>query len=198
MKRGCILALCVVGGLEPVSLGATVDFETVPLGSTYGEAFGHTPGDVVLTQDGIKMSAEDFLLGSFVGFIRAEVGGRYDDSFPTTPLELDNISVLFDFADVGFEVTEVTLSYQEFGGDDNFAVNGEMCHQLADLSDIPADVAPGVTATVQGGVISLAGDVNSFLIGGQELGIDDIVAVPEPTTLALLGLGAAGLLRRWQ
>jgi hypothetical protein len=150
---------------------------------------------VVLTQDGINMSVEQFRLGTFVGFIRAEIGGRYAGSFSSTPLDIDNISVRFDFSGVGFPVTEVTLDYREFGGADNFAVNGSSKYQLDQLADLPANIAPGVTATVIGNEIRLVGPISNFLIGGQELAIDNVAAVPEPTAILLLGVGASAVLR---
>ncbi|RME41940.1 MAG: PEP-CTERM sorting domain-containing protein [Planctomycetota bacterium] len=177
-------------------LAAQVDFESVPVGTVYGDPVGNVPGDVVLSQDGIDLSVESFFLGTFVGFNQAEVGGRYAGFFSSTPLELDNISVRFDFSDVGFPVTGVSLEFQEFGGADNFAVNDGSVLVLNSLTDLPTDIAPGVTATVDGGVITLTGPVSSFQIGGQELAVDTIVAVPEPATLALLILGGGWLAMR--
>ncbi|MDO8629321.1 MAG: PEP-CTERM sorting domain-containing protein, partial [Phycisphaerales bacterium] len=57
-------------------------------------------------------------------------------------------------------------------------------------------IAPGVTASADSDSITLSGSVSRFLIGGQELAIDNIIAVPEPTCLALLGIGGLVLLRR--
>ncbi len=199
MKRCRVMAcLTVLVACLAISecFAATVDFETVGVGTAYGSDYGNLPGEVVLTQDGIDMSVEEFLLGTFVGLIKAEVGGRYSSFFTSTPLELDNISVEFDFTNVGFDVTRVTLEYQEFGGSNNFAVNGEAPLVITPLSNLPIDVAPGVTAAVADGVITLLGNVDSVRIGGQELGIDTIVAVPEPASIILLGLGFVILLRR--
>lgn len=176
---------------------AVVDFESVPVGTRYGGVFGHAPGQVVLSQNGINMSVHQFRFDTFVDFHVAEVGGPHDDMFPTTPLYLNNISVQFDFAGVGFGVTEVTLDYIDFGVSDNFAVNGASLFQLDALTDLPAAVAPGVTAAVlTDDEIRLVGPINNFLIGGSELGIDNIRAVPEPTTGILILCGATALLRR--
>ena len=180
---------------------ATFDFDGVPVGTRFGVLEGHVPGEAVLTQDGILMSVETFYLGPFEGFHYAEVGGQYAAFFPTTPLETNNISVFFDFGDVGFDVGMVTVEYREFGGADNFAVNEHTIYELGSLLDLPLDVAPGVTAAVSEGpneimLITLIGDIDSFRIGGQELTIDTIIAVPEPASLALLALGGTLLLRR--
>ncbi len=179
------------------AIPAVMDFETVSVGTKYGAEYGQMPGQEVLTQNGIDMSIEQFRLGSFVGFIRAEIGGRYAGSFPSTPLDIDNIAVRFDFSGVGFPVSQVSLDFQEFGGADNFEVNGSFKHHLNQLADLPTQVAPGVTATVIGDEIRLVGPISNFQIGGQELAIDNVVAVPEPTAILLLGIAAsAALLRR--
>jgi len=192
-------ALAVIVFLTP-AFAAKVDFETVPLGTSFGGTFGNNPGDVVLTQDGINMSVENFHLNTFTGFFKAQVGGQYDDAFPTTPLSMDNINAKFDFSGLGFAVTQVTLEYAEFGGGNNFAVNGGPIVEIAPLSSLSPDVAPGVTAVADDHSITLTGPISSFLIGGQELAIDNIVAVPEPATVALLAVSglAMGLHRRFR
>jgi hypothetical protein len=202
------LALAACGWIVPASFAvqsAKIDFESQPLGTTYGgEAVPpDNPGDVVIFEDGIAMSVENFFVGQFEGFNSATVGGMNAHYFPTTPLELNNINVRFDFTQVGFDVTMVTVDYMEFGGADNFAVNVEIVDQNTvyiletSLTGLPMVVAPGVTAIVDENVsITLSGDITSFVIGGQELSIDNIVAVPEPASLLLLGLGAVAVLRR--
>ena len=191
--RAGIAALC---WLSPNGMAATMDFQSVALGTKYGEApLLNFPGQVVLiepAQNGIDMSVEQFFFQQFIGFFQAEVVGSSNDH----QLAIDNISVLFDLTNVGFNVTSLTLEYVELGGNDNFAVNGGSILQLAELTDIPANVAPGVTALVDGGLITLTGKIDSVLIGGQELTVDTIVAVPEPTSLVLLAVGGVLALRR--
>ena len=199
MKRPGCAVWCAVSAwysLGSIGFAQTVDFESVPVGARWGQDYGHSPGEVVLSQDDIDMSVEHFFLGTFVGFNVAEVGGVYAEFVPTTHLALDNISVKFDFTGLGFDVTMVTLDYWEFGGANSFAANDDIIFQLAALTDLPADVAPGVTASADVNAITLTGNIDSLLVGGQELGIDNIVAIPEPTTAALLTLGGAILLRR--
>ena len=185
-------ATCLIGS---TGLCAVMDFESAPAGTLYGGAAGDDPDDVVFSEDGITMTVKRFFLGELDGFYDAQIGGRHEDLFPTNALALTNISVLFDFANVGFDVTEVTFEYRELGGASNFAVNNGTISQLASLALIPADVAPGVTATVADYVVTLTGEVDNFLVGGQELYIDNIVAIPEPTGLLLLAAGGVWLAR---
>ena len=195
MKHGPLAAriwAAAVCGISPICLAATMEFESVPVGTKYGGDFGNVPGHVVLTENGIKMSVEQFFFQQFTGFFQAEVTGPANDH----ELALNNISVLFDLTALPFNVSSLTLHYSELGGEDNFAVNGGSILQLPNLTNIPVNVAPGVTALVDGGRITLTGDIDRVLIGGQELSVDTVVAVPEPTSLLLLGTGGALLLRR--
>jgi hypothetical protein len=195
MKHGPLAAriwVTAVCGISPICLAATMEFESVPVGTKYGAGFGNVPGQVVLTENGIKMSVEQFFFQQFTGFFQAEVTGPANDH----ELTIDNISVLFDLTALPFNVSSLTLQYSELGGEDNFAVNGGSILQLPNLINIPVNVAPGVTALVDGGRITLTGDIDRVLIGGQELSVDTVVAVPEPTSLLLLGTGGALLLRR--
>ncbi len=196
MRCGLIAAsvsAVAVCWMSPISLAATLDFQSVALGTKYGGGFGNTPGQLILTnEDGINMSIEQFHVYQVTEFYQAEVAGPSSDH----ELAIDNISVLFDFTNVGFNVTMLTLEYLELGGENNFAVNGGPIRQLAHLTGIPANVAPGVTALVAGGRITLSGDIDRVLVGGQELSIDTLVAVPEPTSLVLLAVGGVLALRR--
>ena len=195
MKNGPLAAriwVAAVCGISPICLAATMEFESVPVGTKYGGDFGNVPGQVVLTENGIKMSVEQFFFQQFTGFFQAEVTGPANDH----ELALDNINVLFDLTALPFNVSSLTLQYSELGGEDNFAVNGGSILQLPNITNIPVNVAPGVTALVDGGRITLTGGIDRVLIGGQELSVDTVVAVPEPTSLLLLGTGGAILLRR--
>ena len=176
-------------------IGATMTFDDLPLGTVFGAPVGDQPGFPVHEQDGIVMSVEQIIVEGVAGFLRAEVGGRYTGFFPSHPLDLNNISVGFDFRQVGFEVNQVSLEFVELGPLNNFSVNDAALFELPSLQLIPTDIAPGVTAVVADGVITLSGAVDKILIGGQELAIDTILAIPEPTTLLLIGVGATALVR---
>lgn len=176
---------------------ATLNFEGLPVGTRFGQQYGQTPGQIVHSQNGIDMSVENFFFSSqgFTGFARAEVGGGgLRAYFPSEPLFLDNLNVRFDLTGVGFNVDRVSVDYLELGGLDNFAVNDRPIIEITPLNGLPIDIAPGIRLyhDVLDGItglsrITLVGDVDSLLIGGQELGINVVVAVPEPAGLALMG-----------
>jgi hypothetical protein len=194
------LAAVLVSYATSLGVEAQVNFNSPspPAGTAYGAGSGNSAGQIIpgLGQDGIKVSVENFFAGSFTGLYRAEVHGGGTDNFATKHMYLDNISLGFDLAGVGFPVNQLTIEYHEFGGVDNFSVNGGAVIELPALTSLPVNIAPGVTASADIDSITLSGTVSRFLIGGQELAIDNIIATPEPTCLALVGVGGLALLRR--
>ncbi|MEM7682544.1 MAG: PEP-CTERM sorting domain-containing protein [Planctomycetota bacterium] len=202
-------ALVVAAGPAAAGgLSAAVTFETVPLNTQFGGSFGQSPGDTIFTENGIAVGVEEFT-PDFGGplFGSAQIGGFSDINFPTTPLTVSNILLDFDFSGVGFGVKQASFEFADFGGVENLGVNGTVI--VVDFSEgnvpaLPATIA-GVTiertlnpATTEAGVITLTGDLQSIQIGGQELGIDNVIAtdVPEPATLSVLALAGACLARR--
>jgi len=206
IARGCLCAaiLAISGVFCQAASGATVDFETVPVGTHYGFTGGDNPGDVVLIQDDIAMSVEFLSIAPTPNFFQATVGGDFAPLMPTTPLSINNIDLRFDFSNLGFQVTQVTVEFREFSGINDFRVDDGTNHVVDSFTDLPSEVGPGVAATVGASstitgvdVITLTGtDIQSFQIGGQELVIDNIVATPEPATGLLLLCGCAAIARK--
>jgi hypothetical protein len=196
-KRGAVLIGCAIASLCLVkpATAAVVDFETLNIGQTFGGAT-HTPGQPLFTQNGIDVTGQTYQTGTFSDFNLATIRAPGTDLFTTKHVWLDNINFAFDLSGLGL-INSVSIEYREFGGVNNFAVNGGSILELPAMTSMPMNVAPGVMAMVDDESIHLTGVVTSFLIGGQELAVDNIVAVPEPACLTLLALGlGAGLLRR--
>ncbi len=193
--RRSLAALVFSVFLGAGAFAAQVNFETLATGTLFGSGI-NTPGQVLFSQDGIDVSGVNFQTGSFEDFNLAQINGPGTDLFATKHVFFNNISFEFDLTGVA-PINDVTIEYHEFGGVNNFAVNNGPILELPAMTDLPINVAPGVTATVDADSIHLSGTISNFRIGGQELAVDNIVAIPEPTCLALLvaGLGA-GLLRR--
>ncbi len=178
---------------------ATIDFDNLAVGITYGEAVPNVEGQEVLVENGISMSVERFNFGNFSDFFEATVIGPDLVAFPTNSLSLNNINVAFDFTQLGFTPNMVSIEFRDLGGTssiNNFSVNGIVPIELASLTDIPAVPVSGITATVSNNQIILNGDVEQILIGGQELIIDNLFVVPEPASVLLLAMGSCVLIRR--
>lgn len=193
-QRICLMAAVLSVSAVGVE-AAQVNFETLAVGQTFGSG-SHSPGQFLFSQDGINVTGQTYQTGLFSDFNLATIHGPGTDLFATNHVWFDNINFGFDLSGIG-PINSVSIEYHEFGGVNNFSVNGGAILELPAMTSMPINVAPGVTATVDSDSIQLSGIVTTFLIGGQELAVDNIVAVPEPTCLALLvaGLGA-GMLRR--
>lgn len=190
-----IAALSIGGIVQP----AVVDFEPQTSGATYGVPT-HNPGDLAFSQNNIDVYLQPLQVQGSPQFFQAVVDGEYATNFATRALSLDNISTMFDFSGLGFTVTTASVEYQEFGGVNNFAVNGGAPVELLSLANVPMNIAPGIHALAADGLITLSADlgfeISSFLIGGQELGIDNVTAIPEPAAVFLLGAGGLVLVLR--
>jgi len=180
---------------------AEVNFETLNTGDTFGMGT-HNPGETMVVQDGITVRLTNFQLGSFEDFNTVRINGPGTDSFATKHAFLDNIGLEFDLNAIA-PITDVFFDYVEGGGDLNFAVNSGPIIELEfetggmlSLENHP-DLPPGITAMVDADSVHLSGAISDFLLAGQELALDNIVAVPEPTCLVLLAVGmGAGIYRR--
>ena len=105
------------------------------------------------------------------------------------------MNMKFDFTGVPFDVTGVTLDYVDLGGTENFDINS-LGRQEVVLSSrrmpiagfnvsVTENPAPGgVQGTLK--VEAMPGNrIETLLIGGQEFGIDNVVKIPEPSSMTL-------------
>ncbi len=168
--------------------GYVVMFEDLPLTQQYiiGNSF---------SSDGVEITCTTYDPGA-TAFAIVQADG--DAGGTGNEIWLNNISL--DFAFPIDPLYGLSLQYGEYGGDVIFEINGDL-HGAAGFSALHGTMVGGVMVTVvdigDKGAIFATGPISSFSIGGNELAIDNIIAcIPEPATLALLGLGALVLLRR--
>lgn len=173
--------------------GALLDFEDLTLGDTFTHPSSFNTSGVTVNTDVFTFGGG----GTTANFAQVENGGNAGGS--GNELEVNN--VLLDFA---FGVVNgIKLQFGEFGGNINLKVNGTLLN-VNNFSDLPGAVGGvSITATANPvGTLTLAGNINQFAIGGQELWIDNIETrngVPAPGTLALFAaalVGSAACARR--
>ncbi|MEM1445100.1 MAG: hypothetical protein AAGF84_03535 [Planctomycetota bacterium] len=183
---------------------AVVDFESIAAPTTL--LSGGTAGTFLVAEDNIDVTAETFTLGTF-----SNVGNLTVNAAPA-PIGsgntgfIGNVLLDFDFTNLGYAVDQVTFDYANLGGGVNLGVNGNVI-EPARLATTPLtlfgiNVAVTETAIAGGvaGTVTLTGALDSIQIGGQELVLDNVTAIPEPasSTVAagLLALTATRLRRR--
>ncbi len=189
------------------------DFDALPFGEKYGDLpSGATTfvaiGDVAFDADGIPVSLYELTSSSgFLGYQYAHVDGpqaAYGFGGGNT-LELRNVTASFDIASVYPETDTLCLHFLDEGGYENLSINGSTLTITANgkggLAALDGTSLGGVDIAVSGtpfttgsgtpvayaGILSLIGDVDELVIGGQEFWIDSLcIGIPGPPDSATL------------
>ena len=164
----------------PVLDVACVTFDDLDIGTTFGEAAGQQPGDLVYeTPEGVRVYVQDFLYSDEGGtFNTADIQGPSDEFGSGPFVFFNNLNMQFDFNDLPFEPRRVDFEFRDQGGNQNLSVNGSDVYR--DLLVVAPSPIGGVSwSWVDGGTRfggTLDGTVEQFLIGGQELSVDTVCA----------------------
>lgn len=165
-----------------------IDHQTLAVGTVWGTAAGDAPGDYMFTEDGIPVFVDIIDwggTGTAFNVSRVELTPDPILGFDRV-MRMNNISNVYEISALALPVIEVTFEYIDAGGMENLQVNGATLH-IGDLHTFPANVAPGVTMSVVTtpiaaglyGEVTLTGDVQQLLLGGQELWVDNICVYPD-------------------
>jgi len=174
--------------VTPVRKRACVGFDPPFLVNTeYGAPAMQPPGYPAILSSGITGYLENFLTGVSTQFNKASIESVLVPSGTGQSLRLTNISIRFDFSALNFRPSTVTFLFREQGPTINIATNASPAY-VGNISKIPAAVGSAgaaVTSTPTSppsprgsvGTVTLSGAIQTLLIGGQELWIDEVCAV---------------------
>lgn len=149
------------------------DFDDLESGDEYhvGDTF---------TTSGVRITTAVFQLedgnwtSSDSGFVEVQSGDQTGGS--GQEIRVSNILLNFDF---GGTLSDLTLQFGEYGGNLNIEINGEFVN-FENFEDLNGTTIAGVDSTVVNGLgedrgtLTLAGPIDTFAVGGQELWIDDV------------------------
>ncbi|MBN2475191.1 MAG: VWA domain-containing protein [Pirellulales bacterium] len=150
-----------------------IDFEDLKRGARYG--VGET-----FVASGVPITGQTFYFGAGApddsGYAEVDMQGLAGGS--RQDMELGGINLDFRFAD---PLTSLRLLFGVYGGQQNIEINDERVI-FDDFSKIHGTTIGGVGVSVQMvdrslGRLMLAGPIESFAIGGQELWLDDVVGI---------------------
>ncbi len=188
LKPASLLVLALLGTLfatpsqaQPVCV--TFEAPDFVIGDVYGRPVPQVSGDLAFSSNGIDGYVFNFL--PFLGptFNVAYITNAPVAFSPGQSLRTNNINLLFDFTNLAFTATKVTISYLDLGGNENLAPNPGGIY-VGELSTAPP-VINGANVSVSSvsipggkrGVVTItAANVAEVLIGGQELWIDSVCA----------------------
>ncbi len=187
-----ISALAICGPADAVLL----DFEDLTLGHTYNV------GDNFVTS-GVQMTVIPFQNGGqpIIGTVNVVSLGKAVGVNTGNELEFKGAALKINLN--GCPDCFAAFLFGEYSGKVNFGFN-DNSFTLEDFDNWSFTLggAQGFAGT-RGGNMGLmyffsSAGVDSLTIGGQDLYIDNLSVcdIPEPTTIALLGLGAVGVLAR--
>jgi hypothetical protein len=109
-------------------------------------------------------------------------------------IRFSEVGATFSVSNLGISTSELSFEYADFTGEVNLRVNNDVLYKGA-FTDFPAAVAPGVTLSVTAmaiddaafgvgvtGVVTFTGDVQTMLIGGETLLMDDMSIIDAGST----------------
>lgn len=180
--------LCVSCAEPPVPCENIVDHETRVVGEEWGDCRGTLPGDLWFVENGIPVYGALFDNGVFMSHDCATIVPSLMGLGSGRVMNLANISARYDVAALECPVQEVTFSYFDAGGTENFQVNASPNYVGEIDAIVPPNPSPDVffsavvTPMGPGKLVdvTLTGPVEHFTIGGQEFWIDDICVRCEP------------------
>jgi hypothetical protein len=168
-----IVALGTVLGLSSTALAAFPSFDDLATGTTYAA------GDSFIS-DGIAVQMYPFQYadGSWTSGGDATVSAALWAHGANNELNTNNINARYNFEGSIGTQTQVALLFGEYGGNINFAINGDQ-HNINNFIDINGAVIGGCTVSVvsggfggDAGELVVLGEIRSMVIGGQELAVD--------------------------
>ena len=151
--------------------GGCVDFEDPLLGTTFNVGDKFTDSGATITVQSFQWSNSKWTTDGY-----AEIENNGNAGGSGQEIRVNNVNLGFDF---GSPCEGLSLLFGEYGGNLNIEINGDF-RNFKDFIEINGLNIGGVNVLVADGFgndkgnLELSGTINSFVIGGQELCIDDV------------------------
>jgi hypothetical protein len=162
-----------------------LDFEDFPQGPVFGPFLGNSPGDTLLNEDGLVVTAQAIIYeNGLTGFQDAVIEGDNVGWLDGQFLFMGNNAI-----ELSYEggVQTVCFDFFDGGGEENVSVNGSPVALLQNFAEVADLDIPGVeieltldsanaNTFLSAGTVCFSGDIQSILVGGQEFGLDNVCA----------------------
>ena len=189
--------LCVT---EAVECDLIVDHESLSPGDLWGGPSGTPPGTVIFSEDGIPVTIGILDAGGTPTYNYCEVVPAIFGVGTGNVMLINNVTNTYEIHVTGVVTTEVSFVYLDQGGIENLQVNGAPLY-VGELDLAPPNIAPGVICNVStwmtggglAGLVTLTGQVDRLLVGGQEFFIDEVCVHTDDTSDVASATPTAGL-----
>lgn len=154
-----------------------IDFENIPVGTTFGFPYGDAPGDILFSDNGVDVRMRNFynqsgtpLFGDGIITVNPPLAGMIQQYPAVSQMGLE-----FDFTNVGV-ADKIVFTINVSSPIINFSVNGGDLVSYGSLSNIPNSLAPNVNYNYNSTsrTVTLSGEIQKFVIGGASFGVDNI------------------------
>ncbi|MCK5703936.1 MAG: hypothetical protein KAI29_22415, partial [Cyclobacteriaceae bacterium] len=188
--RSEMLCMCakinsVMSGIPDIGLTdekkSSITMDEKEVGQKFGEE-SNAKGEKILEKDGVSVTLEAFRTkdGNQV-FKNANIKKAPSDFRSLRVIQMKDMSLKYDFSKMEYKPRQVIFNFKDGGGAkvENISVNGSNIY-TAKLGSVPVNIAEGVTYSVTSkkvggktiGTVTLTGNIESLVIGGEDLIID--------------------------
>ena len=170
-------ALLAAIAFAPAADAQCVTFDGLAAGTVWGNSVGNVSGDLVHTEDGIRVFVRNFLFPFGSTFNDATIDPAWFTS-PPNSVNTNNINLTFDFTGLRDLPRQVAVKFRDLGGFENLAINGTGVA----VGELSGGAAPGLVWTVvdfpvgggREGKLTVDGSVERLTLGGQEFWLDTL------------------------
>lgn len=154
-----------------------------------GKATNTAAGEIIFQQETFSLSLDSFLyFDGSKGYENVWIAKELFGNFFLEQIFVfpSNINIRFDFASENEKLSNLCFNFYDGGGQVNISINGSPLLTLEDLTqlnefdenpfgdDVTVSVEEFNNANFPSGKLCISGDITSLVIGGQEMGINNI------------------------
>ncbi|AEE54466.1 hypothetical protein [Haliscomenobacter hydrossis] len=175
-----ILIIVLAALLNSSAIPVCVTMDHLMVGTKYGRSSGQRPSAFVFTENGIDVHVDRYAKtpGGYA-FYQAQIESATPTFGTKNVINVNNISLIFNFHRWPSGVQKVTLDFLEKGEFQNLSINGSQVYK-GSLTKVPSRIGSiRITSTWSSakgnkGTLELTGQIKTLSIGGQELWIDNV------------------------
>ncbi|MEM6698472.1 MAG: hypothetical protein AAF599_08750, partial [Bacteroidota bacterium] len=179
------------------------DFEDLSSQTVYGFPRGNQPGDTILRKQGASLSLAPFTTenGSSNFFLASVQNNPFDieEANLSKGIYFSSLNFILDISNFQRSFNQISFEFINGEGVVNLSVNRQFVKIVNQFSELGSELEPGVSINLEAkvidgieyGRITLEGDIQNIVLGGENLFIDNLcggAAIPRNCSIQNLDL----------